>query len=119
MLVGVRSLDDPMQFLSDMEAIGYQFRGDGNLPGGLFFRKGVPRSYQIHMTVLDSEFWNRHILFRDFLRAHPNEAKEYEGLKYTLAVKFKNNRLAYTDAKTEFIQNTLVKAQEWRDAGHR
>ena len=117
-MVGVRTLDEPKQANTRIEAIGYQFLGENNIPGRLFFRKGTPSTHQIHMTVIDSEFWNRHILFRDYLRAHPSEAKVYEELKYELAAKLRNDRLAYNDAKTEYIQNALVMAQAWRDAGH-
>ena len=100
-----------------MGAIGYEFRGDGNVPGRLYFRKGDPRSHHVHMTKLGSEFWDDHILFRDFLRAHPSDVKRYGRLKQTLAKKFKNDRIAYTDAKSEFTQSTLLAARAWRDAG--
>ncbi|HEY4323527.1 MAG TPA: GrpB family protein [Mucilaginibacter sp.] len=45
----------------------------------------------------------RHIAFRDALRQNPSLANEYAKLKVELAEKFKNDREAYTDAKTEFI----------------
>ncbi len=44
------------------------------------------------------------ILFRDYLNAHPDIAKEYEKLKLQLWKKFEHNRDAYTDAKTDFVQ---------------
>ena len=44
------------------------------------------------------------ILFRDYLNAHPDIAKEYEKLKLQIKKKFEHNRDAYTDAKTDFVQ---------------
>ena len=106
-MVGVRSMDLPERHLHAMEAIGYEFRDDGGVPGRLYFRKGAPRSHQVHMTVAGEEFWNNQILFRDFLRAHPSEAKQYEELKQPLARKFRHDRIGYNDGKTGFIQSTL------------
>ena len=42
---------------------------------------------------------NDEILFRDYLIAHPESAKEYEKLKLSLLPKYKNNRDGYTEAK--------------------
>lgn len=50
---------------------------------------------------------NDEILFRDYLIAHPDVAKEYELLKRSLLPKFKNDRDGYTGAKTEFVKNVI------------
>jgi GrpB-like predicted nucleotidyltransferase (UPF0157 family) len=39
------------------------------------------------------------LLFRDYLRAHPAAAAEYEAKKRTLAVHFRDDRHGYTQAK--------------------
>lgn len=46
---------------------------------------------------------NMEIRFRDYLTVHPQAAREYEQLKLGLAAKYRNNRDAYTSAKTDFI----------------
>jgi GrpB-like predicted nucleotidyltransferase (UPF0157 family) len=46
-------------------------------------------------------------LFRDYLRAHPKTAQEYETLKKELAEKYAENRDAYLEGKTVFIENVL------------
>jgi GrpB-like predicted nucleotidyltransferase (UPF0157 family) len=43
--------------------------------------------------------WQR-LTFRDYLRAHPQEAQTYERLKRRLAVEHQTDREAYTDAKS-------------------
>ena len=57
------------------------------------------------------DFWVRHLLFRDYLRRHPDEASAYQRLKAGLAARFGTDVEAYTEAKTEFIQSALAKAR--------
>jgi len=59
---------------------------------------------------MTGDFWRTHLLFRDYLRQHPKAVKDYGRLKRELAVKYKNNRPAYTEAKAAFIENILKKA---------
>lgn len=47
---------------------------------------------------------NDEIRFRNYLITHLDVAKEYERLKLSLLPKFKHNRDAYTEAKTDFIK---------------
>lgn len=51
------------------------------------------------------------IYFRDYLNAHPEAAKEYEKLKLRLSKIYKNNRDAYTDAKSAFVNEITRKAK--------
>jgi GrpB-like predicted nucleotidyltransferase (UPF0157 family) len=60
------------------------------------------RTHHIHMVEHDFEHWER-LLFRDYLIEHPDIAKEYERIKICLEKTFPKNRVAYTQAKTEFI----------------
>ncbi len=52
------------------------------------------------------------IYFRDYLNACPDIASLYESLKLGLAQKYKYDRDAYTDAKTEFIKKYTAKAKK-------
>lgn len=53
---------------------------------------------------------NDEIRFRDYLIAHPEVAKEYEILKLSLLPKYKNDRDGYTEAKSEFVRQTIKRA---------
>lgn len=55
---------------------------------------------------------NDEILFRDYLIAHPEVAKEYERLKLSLLPKYRNDRDGYTEAKTGFIRNMVDLAKK-------
>jgi GrpB-like predicted nucleotidyltransferase (UPF0157 family) len=51
-------------------------------------------------------------LFRDYLRANPNAVQKYAELKRSLADKFRDDREAYTEAKSTFIKSIEAKARQ-------
>jgi GrpB-like predicted nucleotidyltransferase (UPF0157 family) len=58
--------------------------------------------------------WERvHLLFRDYLRAHPQVAAEYAALKVRLAAKHGENRIEYNDDKAGFIDAVVAAAEDW------
>ena len=59
------------------------------------------------MVQIGGEIWQRQLLFRDYLRAHPETAAAYADLKKNLAARFQTDREGYTEAKTDFIQSVL------------
>ena len=56
--------------------------------------------------------WKKHILFREYMREHPQEAKQYSELKQKLFIKYGNDREKYTDSKSDFIENIIEKAKQ-------
>jgi GrpB-like predicted nucleotidyltransferase (UPF0157 family) len=69
------------------------------------------RTHQIHLVERpNAEWWDRHLLFRDYLRVHPEAAEEYARLKYELSHRFGEDRVAYTEAKTAFISEVVRRA---------
>jgi GrpB-like predicted nucleotidyltransferase (UPF0157 family) len=111
----VRHLADAEQCIQPLESIGYEYVPEYNeiLPERRYFHKGPPeaRTFHLHMVERTSEFWERHLLFRDFLRAHPDEAREYFRLKKELAARFGRDREGYTEAKTAFIEGIVARAR--------
>jgi len=126
-LVGVRSLPQARrQAVPALESLGYAFWGDNPDQTHLFFVKGLPpngpRTHHVHIVEPDapdaradgrSGFWDR-LLFRDYLRAHPEEARRYGALKRDLAHRFRSDREAYTDAKREYVRSVTAKARHER-----
>jgi len=68
------------------------------------------RTHHLHMVEPDSELWDR-LLFRDYLIAHPETAREYAALKTRLAEAHRGDRVAYTRAKTDFIAVVMSRAR--------
>ena len=75
------------------------------------------RTHQIHLVEIDSDWWERHILFRDYLRAHDSARDEYEKMKRELAPQYTTTN-DYAEAKTEFIKAMEAKAHTWKEELH-
>lgn len=73
----------------------------------LVFNKGyTPNGFAnqvYHLHVRYYGDWDE-LYFRDYLILHENTAQDYAKLKQKLAMEHKNDRDAYTKAKTEFIR---------------
>jgi GrpB-like predicted nucleotidyltransferase (UPF0157 family) len=63
-----------------------------------------------HSVVINSEFWDRHLAFRNYLRNHDQARDEYNKLKKELSTRDWQDRNDYTDAKTDFIKNIEARA---------
>ncbi len=72
--------------------------------------QGITSRFHLHLMKYPSAFFNKHILFRNYLRAHPEVALNYYKLKKRLAAEFGRDREGYTNAKTEFIEGIIGKA---------
>lgn len=70
------------------------------------------RTYHIHMVEADSELWDR-LYFRDYLKEFPEKAKSYDKLKRVLSEKHPNDRIKYTQEKSNFIISITRKAKEY------
>ncbi|MEM8570967.1 MAG: GrpB family protein [Pseudomonadota bacterium] len=80
-----------------------------------FIRRDVHgvRTHHVHMISPSSPYWDR-LIFRDWLRAHPDTATEYGNLKRRLA-RDQKDRGAYARAKGRFIENVLKEARKAPD----
>lgn len=67
----------------------------------------------IHLLVKDTLHWTRHIAFRDYLRAHPAKAAEYESHKRFITRQEFKDGIAYNDAKNEWVKNVEQEALQW------
>ncbi len=99
------STDDAARAVSKMEVLGYLYRGDNGIPGRYYFDRvvGGRTVAHVHMFPVRHPDVQRHLIFRDYLRSHPDVLQDYERLKRALASKYRDNRRAYTDEKAEFI----------------
>lgn len=108
-MVGIPSMNQADEFMPPLERIDYEWRDD-TVPGTRYIRKEVPRRYNLHMTRHGGDFWTEHLLFRDYLRAHPDVAQQYEELKRELMATYAYEPLTYNQGKSEFIQAIVEKA---------
>ena len=111
-IVAVRHLSDASECIEPLQSIGYEYvpEYETQTPERRYFERTLRKHTALHMVELTSDFWKRHLLFRDYLRRHPEVAREYYELKKQLATGCGLDRKAYTDAKTPFIRSVIARA---------
>jgi GrpB-like predicted nucleotidyltransferase (UPF0157 family) len=78
----------------------------------VFFQRAAlmgERVAHVHFAPAGHPVWEG-LAFRDQLRADPAAAAEYAALKRQLAAQFRDDREAYTRAKTEFVRALISRA---------
>ncbi len=114
--VGVGTLDESVEIVSALESLGYEYvpEFEDELPERRYFRRWVDgrRTHHIHLVERsNTEWWDRHVGFRNWLRSHDDDRDRYAALKRHLAATHRHDRRAYTDAKSEFVREIEAKAR--------
>lgn len=115
LLVGLDSLDAVPGLIEPMETLGYVYREDlaSLMPDRSFFERSTEGGPRFHVLFVEhgGQHWERYILFRDYLRARPEEAARYAQLKRDLAAQHGDRRHEYSQAKNEYVVSVLEKAR--------
>ncbi|MFD1953281.1 GrpB family protein [Paenibacillus thailandensis] len=102
------------QYKECMISNGYEPKGENGIPGRRYFVKGGHnRSHHIHIYDAGNPQIQRHLAFRDYLRAHPDAAREYGELKTKLASQFPHDITAYIKGKAKFVEKIDKRATDW------
>lgn len=113
-LLEVKKIDLVDQCNDQMEKLGYEAWGEYQISGRRFFVKGQDkRTHHVHTFQVGSSEIARHLYFRDYLKSHPEEAKEYANLKIKLAAQFANDRRGYFKNKRDYVNALEKKAIQW------
>jgi amidohydrolase len=131
LMPGARSLDDiTPAVIAGLASLGYEYVPEverdiagvwTGTPERRYFRKDVDgeRAFHMHIVQTNSDWWRDHLLFRDYLRRHPETAADYAALKRRLAQRYNeedlprgiNGNVGYTEQKTEFVERVLAIAR--------
>ena len=111
--VSVPDLADEAGYVPAVESIGVQLRMREPDRGHVYFRDTQPRTVHIHVCQIGSHWERVHLLFRDYLRTHPESARAYEDMKRAAVEAYGSDRIAYTEAKGPFIERALAAAEDW------
>lgn len=105
-MAAVRSLEQADAAAEKFSRIGYEYLGEFGIPGRRYLRKGGDeRTHQIHIFQADDrKNIERHLAFRDYLRTHEEECREYAALKKELARRFPYDIDGYCDGKEKFVR---------------
>jgi len=114
-VIEVENLDDIIRSTEMLGELGYISRGEYGIPGRQFFTKDTDdeRSHHLHIFQQGHPDIERHLVFRDFLRANPEAAHKYEVIKEKLAKRFPKESGSYTEAKSDFILSMDEVARYW------
>jgi len=106
--VVVETESDLAEAIRRLAPAGYRHQGDLGVPGREAFAwPAGEQRHHLYVVVAGNPAHRRHLALRDYLRAHPDDARAYGELKRELAGRFGTDRVAYTEAKTPFIERLL------------
>jgi GrpB-like predicted nucleotidyltransferase (UPF0157 family) len=114
----VRTDFAPERCQAAMESLNYLWRGEFGIPGrGYCVReRDGKRLFHVHIFAEGDENIARHIAFRDYLRAHPEEAQAYEAAKRAAATAHPGNSMAYNGHKSDWVRACVDRAMAWAAA---
>ncbi len=117
-LVEVHDIEKIDDFDGEMIKLGYQPKGEFGIPGRRFFIKGddSTRTHHVHIFQTGDPEVERHLDFRDYMIAHPQEAQAYNRLKEELVEKFPEDIESYMEGKDGFIKEIDRRAKAWRES---
>jgi len=111
--VSVSNPDLESSYVPAVESLGVQLRSRDR--EHRFFRpfSGLPREVQVHVCATGSPWERKHLLFRDYLRSNEIGRDSYLAAKLEAAERWRDDRVAYADAKTEVILRLTSDAESW------
>ena len=97
--------------IARLASLGYAHEGNRGVAGREAFRwpAGEAR-HHLYLCAPDSPALRDHLLFRDYLRAHPETARAYAELKRELVLRNADDRMAYQAAKSGFVKAVTRRA---------
>lgn len=116
--IAVEDFEQALACVEPIQQSGYEYHGEHGIPRRHYFVRIMDQppgeqlsTHHVHMVELRSPDWQKMILFRDYLLAHPEFIAEYTELKLRLAEQFPTDRVAYTDGKSDFVARVLQLAR--------
>jgi GrpB-like predicted nucleotidyltransferase (UPF0157 family) len=114
--ISVADLEDEPAYVGRLEQSGVQLRSRD--AEHRYFRppRGRPHECHVHVCEAGSPWERDHLLFRDFLRARPDRAHRYAAVKQEAALIWCDDGWGFTEAKSEFILDSLDEAEDWAES---
>ena len=112
--ISVADLEPLDGYRLPLEGLGFVWRANNPDLTKRYFRE-KPGECRTHIHVRRLGSWAEQValLFRDYMRVHPLDARRYAELKYRLAQEYRDDRLAYTESKSVFVWEIMALADKW------
>ncbi|MFA6227448.1 MAG: GrpB family protein [Candidatus Paceibacterota bacterium] len=111
--VMIENQKDADAFIKPLEGFRYSYDKLNSSAERHLFRKGNPTEFHLSIAYTDKGgFWERQILFRDYLRKHSDLRDEYQKLKKKLLKNNPTGKDSYISGKSEFVNGVLILAKK-------
>jgi GrpB-like predicted nucleotidyltransferase (UPF0157 family) len=114
--LSVATLDEESDYLPGCVDAGFELYSRDEVHRFFHVPPPSPRVAQLHLCQSGGQFEYDHLLFRDYLRANPDERDAYAAMKREAARTWKDDRIGYTYAKGGFILERQERANVWASA---
>jgi GrpB-like predicted nucleotidyltransferase (UPF0157 family) len=111
-MIGYEDDFNKNQIIERLKNLDYTFFGENGITDRFFFKyttEDKVTKFHIHLAKFDSDFWRRHIKFRDHLRKNKKDRDFYAEIKEKLSRTTFSNREKYVQDKDEFIKKIVEK----------
>ena len=113
-IVAVEKLTRSSDIILALDAIGYDYFPVDTVPDRMFFAREIQpeiRTHHLNLAQKGSEFWENHLLFRDYLKESEQLASEYVQLKKDFAEYYAQTNHLDREWKSEFVARVLEMAK--------
>lgn len=112
--LSVLNLEELAGYQSRIESVGFVFRAGNSDRTKRYFREqpGFRRTH-VHVRQAGSFSEQLSLLFRDYLRVHPEDRHRYAQEKHRLFKQFYHERSQYVAGKGPIMWDILQKANAW------
>lgn len=117
MLLECDDIGDMEVIKNKLHPLGYLFFSRQVMPHRSFFTRKHRDDigFHLHFYERGDPQVKRHVSFRDYLIAHPQDAHTYAKLKLKLAEQFKDDMNNYVAGKDKLVQEIDIKAKIWAE----
>jgi len=118
--VAVPERDVP-SVIEALAGLGYEHHGDGGVPGRAYLttRPVEDPAFNVHVFAAGNPLLNDNRMIRDYLRDHPDAAREYEQVKARALEQGHTDLRSYSHAKGGHVAAIREAAYEWTLRGGR
>lgn len=112
--ISVRNYDDFSTYQTKIENVGFVLREENPDRTKRYFRE-IPGNRRTHVHVREAGSYSEQVtlLFRDFLRVHPDDCLRYAQEKHRLMKLYRAERPKYVEGKGPIVWDILQKAHIW------
>jgi GrpB-like predicted nucleotidyltransferase (UPF0157 family) len=112
-ILGLAACHDQNKVRATPVTLGYKDLGEAGVPGRLYFRRRGKTAFNIALVKHGGPIWTANLAFRNYLRTHPEAAREYAETKRAAIQSGTRTLLAYSDYKSVVLRRLLDKLCRW------